>query len=480
MEITDVFRNLSKDVERFSKNKKKTGVHESFAKSMASKKRFHYDGNESFATGESIKDSITDYDLITPSLEHLECFGDYIDERDDGVVITQDGLLPISDEDSLKELRIYLGKTHPPISNAIGCHPDFKDLEKPNSKPVTGYTVTLFLDIIGSTQLAAEHELIEVYHFKNNVITGAIQAIRAFDGHVHRIMGDAVMAFFRSKDNEKENRIKNSAIDAINCASYFIELMDKVVTPQVQSEGMSDVGIRIGIDIGDKNGVLWSNYGVIGINEVTATSFFVDVASKLQHNAPKNSIMLGRKICETLGLIGSPFINVKEDQRFVVNVMDRFKYEQFIFNQKEYFRHLPHGERTQNSPIKVKTFIGEYKDDSYLKEHLPCSSFVRTGKWIKFDVEVDLQHLPRDLNHETSSSKLHFIFTVENTGEDAQQHDKNDNHKSDVDAEIDNGKIKASHWESTSYTGLHYMKVSLYFGDMELTNEREVTIFISK
>lgn len=53
------------------------------------------------------------------------------------------------------------------------------------------------------------------------------------------------------------------------------------------------------------------NYGIPGINEVTATSFFVDIASKLQHKAPKNSIMLGESLVNKLGLTIKDYLDYK-------------------------------------------------------------------------------------------------------------------------------------------------------------------------
>lgn len=65
------------------------------------------------------------------------------------------------------------------------------------------------------------------------------------------------MAFFRSNENENLNTLENSAIDAINCASYFIEVMNEIVVPQIKEVADENIGIRIGIDIGESDYVLW-------------------------------------------------------------------------------------------------------------------------------------------------------------------------------------------------------------------------------
>ena len=119
------------------------------------------------------------------------------------------------------------------------------------------------------------------------------------DSHVHRIMGDAVLAYFGGPGQKAEQ----GAIDALNCASVLRYFVENSVVPRLNEEGFDEAfGIRIGIDYGPKEKVLWSSYGYPGMNEVTATSFHVDVASKLQHAAGKNQIMLGQSIIEFLDL----------------------------------------------------------------------------------------------------------------------------------------------------------------------------------
>ncbi|MBN0287758.1 adenylate/guanylate cyclase domain-containing protein, partial [Pseudomonas aeruginosa] len=59
------------------------------------------------------------------------------------------------------------------------------------------------------------------------------------------------MAFFRSDINTQEGRIADSAVDAINCATYLIEMFKSVVIPKLNDLGVDEnLGIRIGIDYG--------------------------------------------------------------------------------------------------------------------------------------------------------------------------------------------------------------------------------------
>ena len=120
-------------------------------------------------------------------------------------------------------IRPYFGKlgTRAP---KIGDHPDYMHLKK-NRGTEFGPVTTLFMDIAGSTKLGLVYSPEQVYEIKNRFITTAIDLVSAFDGHVHRIMGDAVMAYFGGTSVS----VEQGAIDALNCASvlrYFAVWME--------------------------------------------------------------------------------------------------------------------------------------------------------------------------------------------------------------------------------------------------------------
>jgi len=105
--------------------------------------------------------------------------------------------MPTIFRDVKTELRkVFCKKSE--VNEAIGCHPDFDDLRE-NDELRNGYAVTMFFDIAGSTKLGKTYSPEMVFNIKNTIIRYIIEIIQAFDGHVHRIMGDAVMAFFRSE-----------------------------------------------------------------------------------------------------------------------------------------------------------------------------------------------------------------------------------------------------------------------------------------
>lgn len=194
-------------------------------------------------------------------------------------------------------IRQYFGKGNINY-NTIASHPDFKHLVS-SEEYIKQYICTMFVDIKGSTTLSLKYELEFVHQFKNAVIQACIECMRAFDGYVHRIMGDAVLGFFGSQAISKEQAI----LDCMNCAAtlniFLIQNIQpwlKEVKPEFQDE--YDFGFRIGCNFGDDDDVLWANYGFGKTGEVSPTGFSVDLAAKLQGLSGKNKAMMGQGLLE--------------------------------------------------------------------------------------------------------------------------------------------------------------------------------------
>ncbi len=180
--------------------------------------------------------------------------------------------------------------------SVIGTHPDFIQLEAIYDQAIRHYICTIFIDLKSSTRLALLYDLSDVVRLKNAFITTCIDTVRAFDGHVHRLMGDAVMGFFGGGSVTKEDAI----IDAINCATTLHFLFNNAIIPWMNKEGYdsTEIGFRIGLDFGDDDNVLWASYGYDSVSEITATGLQVDMASKLQGHARENQAMLGQTLLD--------------------------------------------------------------------------------------------------------------------------------------------------------------------------------------
>jgi adenylate cyclase len=84
----------------------------------------------------------------------------------------------------------------------IGLHPDFKHLKGTNNMEYH-YIVSVFIDIKGSTNLHNEYDLEEVYVITNTIQSAAIHTCLSLGGHIQRLQGDGVFAYFGGKSIEK-------------------------------------------------------------------------------------------------------------------------------------------------------------------------------------------------------------------------------------------------------------------------------------
>lgn len=174
-----------------------------------------------------------------------------------------------------EDLRALVGKIHKYEEN-IGTHPDFSHLKHGDSEH--HYIVSVFADIKGSTRLATKLPLNDVRELKNGSLTAMIDIFQAFDGHIHRLHGDGLLAFFGRRDMRRSQAV----IDALNAVSFLQHFFQNNLRPYFEENGYPPIQIRVGIDFGNDDKVLWARYGVRNCDEVTSTSLHTDLAAKLQ------------------------------------------------------------------------------------------------------------------------------------------------------------------------------------------------------
>jgi len=388
--------------------------------------------------------------------------------------------MPAAFHDVKAEMRSIFGKTAE-VNETIGCHPDFKELE--NSTALSnGYAVTMFFDIAGSTKLGKTYPPETVFNIKNTIIKYVIEIIQAFDGHVHRIMGDAVMAFFRSDAKSRDGKKIDSAIDAINAGVYILEFMEQVVRPELGDQGSNErIGVRIGIDYAKDDEIVWGNYGVSGAFEVTATSYNVDVAAKLQQAADTDTIMIGENLKGLLGL-GMEYLSIKwkdlknedgtEYRRRYQYVRPNYRvkgqqinYSQYVFNSSEYFKFLPFGIRSNNISVVLTAKKGNVEKIF----QCPCSESLDKGMSLNFHIEFIGQ----------PGEKYTLKSTKRNTGPDAERNSALMEEKKDRIMEFYAGRWRADISEGTSYHGLHHMEIKIFDSRDREVDSTIFSIFIS-
>lgn len=302
----------------------------------------------------------------------------------DGYGLESRGFLePIKDEEHQvqKSIRPWFGKDGIK-EHGIGYHPDYEHLSQ-TGEMENGYICTLFLDIAKSSRLNLIYDLQKASLIKNRILQVSIEVIRAFNGYPHRMMGDAIMAFFGDKSITEEQ----AAIDAVNCAAVLRNIIVDHVVKRIDEEfgeQRTKLGIRIGVDYGARNEVIWGAFGYTSAFEITAHGLSVDLCSKLQGMAGKNNIMLGEGIYSLIDFPES-FLKVKEDSsgevRYVTPNLtkadgeSKINYGCRLVRLDEYYKLMPF--KPENKGL---TSNGFYDDFVYLCEYFDEME----NKWIKY------------------------------------------------------------------------------------------------
>jgi class 3 adenylate cyclase len=178
-------------------------------------------------------------------------------------------------------------------------------LEKYAKSKVT--FVILHIDIVGSTAMSMTlpverlATIIQTFTQEMSII------IAAYGGHVLKYIGDAILAFFPvSPDNTYL-----PCINAVNCAHSMIEIMREGLNPILNEYDYPEMGVRIGIDIGENMVVQygWSNRTYIAKKNKQKISkkphldilgYTNSIAAKMTAFAKPNQITIGQLVYDIL------------------------------------------------------------------------------------------------------------------------------------------------------------------------------------
>ncbi|HHF2859972.1 TPA: adenylate/guanylate cyclase domain-containing protein [Vibrio diabolicus] len=365
-------------------------------------------------------------------------------------------------------------------STPIGTHPDFLHLEY-SDQLVHQYSCTMFVDIKGSTRLSLLYDLKDVFAFKNTVIQTCVEVVRAFDGSVHRLMGDAVMSFFGRNNKSKEDAIA----DAINCAATLRVMLEKGIKPWMSANNFDDkdFGFRLGLDFGDDDEVLWGNFGYSTVGEVSATGLPVDMASKLQGLAGKNNTMLGQGLLDFIEwpeYYSDTHTNIKMKDGVQVytpvpfvkpNITDadgnpiNYRMKKLMFKNFMEVSALPPEVKTEINPnvrtnpdIEFKCFVVD--NNRVREEYISASRYLDKELNLEFEVQASTRG--------RLAFPLRVIFTKTNYGKHVPEDEREIATASEekwLHVKFQSSFNKTplpyaivTHQEGTSYRGLHTMK----------------------
>jgi len=343
-----------------------------------------------------------------------------------------------------EQLRALVGKVikYPEV---IGPHPDFANLKMGETEK--HYAVSVFADIQGSTILGTKFTLEQVRFIKNGILTTAIDIFQAFDGHVHRLQGDAIFVFFGRKNITKYDSI----VDALNASASLQEFCKSSLAPKFEELGFPSIRIRIGIDFGDDHQVLWSHYGIKNCNEITTTSVHTDLAAKMQHKSPAGGIIIGDNVREYLDL-PDEFYTIRKrtkngeliEDGFVINNA-HMKYRMWLFDWERYlnrfllFPREPKFSYRAPNDFKYRCFYRYSGEENYPHEYLANCGSLPKECHLKFSLEI-----PSWLRY------TEIEWKVLNRGLEAKNEDS-------LDFDMPDFMNRTFCLQSTAYKGHHYM-----------------------
>lgn len=307
--------------------------------------------------------------------------------------IIEQGSKTILEFDS-NQLKKYFGPNKYSFDKVtIGNHPDFEYLSE--NEMLKHHCVSMFIDIKGSTRLALKYSLEEVRLIKDTLLTLCINVVSHFGGHVHRLQGDAAFVQFVRKDANPNNSI----INAINSASVLCQVVSEDLSSAFENYGLDPIKIRVGIDYGSDEQVMWSHYGIADCNELTTTSLHTDLAAKLQNKASANSIRIGKNLVDAIemkeGYISTPTVikngEIIED-KYIIQSSD-FNYRQFDFIWKKYLNSFSFYKQNGSgkleiidTPFTLEASTYKPEQESIASQYYENNYAILKGKYIKYQL----------------------------------------------------------------------------------------------
>lgn len=221
----------------------------------------------------------------------------------------------------------------------LGLHPDFSHLKNTDITE-EHYIVSAFIDVKGSTNLFKKFDKETNFLIVNTLLKAGIHTMLIFGGYVHRLMGDGMFVYFGGKGKDKKHAIENS-LRAISVYTHFVQ---NDLKEYLLAQGIENISVRTGVDLGYDKDVLWAYSGIGNISEVTTCSLHTSLASKMQSSAKSNGVVAGQHIKNEL-LEGEEYFTTvsnrtnNENDRYIFRIDDKnFYYTQFDFNWERFLK----------------------------------------------------------------------------------------------------------------------------------------------
>ncbi len=144
----------------------------------------------------------------------------------------------------------------------------------------------IFADIVGFTSLSEQHPAEEITSVLNDYFSYITLASKMYQGTIDKYMGDCAMIVFGVPEEDKMHKVH-----AVYCAVMIQKLVERINRERAKA-GKLTVNFRIGINSGT---MLAGNLGSTERMQYTVVGESVNLASRLQHIASENQIVVSRE-----------------------------------------------------------------------------------------------------------------------------------------------------------------------------------------
>ncbi|HET6590195.1 MAG TPA: adenylate/guanylate cyclase domain-containing protein [Candidatus Nitrosocosmicus sp.] len=232
--------------------------------------------------------------------------------------------------------------------------------------------VILHIDLVGSTDLSMNLPLKRLVPIMQAFTQEMSLVIEAYGGYVLKYVGDAIMCFFFTEKDD----LYLPCTNAVACAYSMITIIQEGMNTILESNGYTELGVRIGIDIGENAIVQYGlrpetvtiTENVTGINTIQnrekgdnkvnqdnnirkknditvhkkphldIIGYTINIASKMTNFAKPNQIIIGEEVYGNLDIqTKSKFkkLNIRNIDWNYVNNATGNTYELYVDNSAQ-------------------------------------------------------------------------------------------------------------------------------------------------
>lgn len=153
--------------------------------------------------------------------------------------------------------------------------------------------IVLYVDLVGSTEITLSLPEEKVAIIIRSFAQEMSNVIRQHDGYILKYVGDAVIGYFVA-----EALPLLAADNAVNCAKSMVDVLEKGMNPILNQYDYPELKIKIGLDFGKNIIVRYGSDKESSHVDILGPS--MNIASKIQHSAYPNQILVGEDVYKRL------------------------------------------------------------------------------------------------------------------------------------------------------------------------------------